>query len=286
VSFELPTLTLGTVYDAPQAPLAVGGAVEEGDHPSVVLLDGANRARGRVLRANRPHPLVGVRMEPATGAVRVVVAVSLDRDSRERWAAAGAPPPRAHHRLLTVTAQGRPSGAVLLVPDPVDGTARQRLDLVLQPDEVGELLVVGLEDASPPSGWGSPLSSGAVGVLLARMAVEPLAAPCASRVSTGRARAARARPETVVDPGYLVVNPGSSGAGTELRLRPTDNVPRPLRMQVAGPDGVLILDDEAVPTAQGEVVVPVTSLTGPVFVRALDVATGTVTRAFGVGVRG
>jgi len=174
VSFELPTLTLGTVYDAPQAPLAVGGAVEEGDHPSVVLLDGANRARGRVLRANRPHPLVGVRMEPATGAVRVVVAVSLDRDSRERWAAAGAPPPRAHHRLLTVTAQGRPSGAVLLVPDPVDGTARQRLDLVLQPDEVGELLVVGLEDASPPSGWGSPLSSGAVGVLLARMAVEPL----------------------------------------------------------------------------------------------------------------
>jgi len=57
-------------------------------------------------------------------------------------------------------------------------------------------------------------------------------------------------------------------------------------MQVAGPDGVLILDDEAVPTAQGEVVVPVTSLTGPVFVRALDVATGTVTRAFGVGVRG
>lgn len=290
--FHLPTIALRTAYDAEQPALPVGSSLDDGDSASVILLDGANRARRRVMRGNRPQPLVGLRTVPATTRVRVAVALLLDESSAGRWAAAQGQPPPGHapaaagHRLLTVTAQGVPRATCLLVPDPATGTSRQRVDFVMEPDELGGLLVLGLEDASPPAGWGTPLVDGAVGAVVARIMLDELGEPYAPRLSTGVPRAANARPESTVDPGYVVLNPGSAGAGAEVRLRPVDGQSAPVRVQLAELDGTILLDEVAQPGAGGEVSVPVTGLAGPVFVRGVDPVTLGVRRAFRIGVRG
>jgi hypothetical protein len=286
VTFDLPTLALRTAYDAEQPALPLGSSVDDGGHPSVILLDGANRARRRVLRGNRPHPLVGLRTVRATTRVRIAVAILLDEESTRRWTDAQGEDGAGRHRLLTVTAQGVPRATCLLVPDPVLGTTRQRVDFVLEPGELGDLLVLGLEDAAPPAGWGTPLAAGAIGTLVARVIVEELTEPYAPRLSTGAPRAVNARPQSTLRPGYVVLNPGSSGAGAEVRLRPVDGRTHPVRVQVVELGGETLLDEVAHPGAGGEVSVPVTGLAGPVLVRGLDPETLDVRRAFRIGVRG
>jgi hypothetical protein len=286
VTFELPTLTLTTAYDVPQRPLPLGEAVDDGGHPSIVLLDGANRARRRVMRGNRPDPLVGLRLERPTGPVRVGVVLHLDGESWQRWASAdgrhaGDP---SRHRLLTVTAQGIPRAVCLLVPDPDTGATRQRVDLVLAPEELGPsgLMVLGLEDAEAPADWPGALPRGSVGALIGRVVVEPLGAGIQPAVSTGRPRPPSARAETSRDPGIFVINPGSGHSTTELHLESAERAP--LRVRAVDSGGHTLMDEVLKPRRDGLLAVPLGALSGPVLLRAVDPRTGSVRSTYRVGV--
>jgi hypothetical protein len=301
VTFELPTLTLTTAYDVPQRPLRLGEAVDDGGHPSIVLLDGANRARRRVMRGNRLDPLVGLRVDRPTGPVRVGVVLHLDAQSWQRWASAdgqhaGDP---SRHRLLTVTAQGVPRAVCLLVPDAETGATRQRVDLVLAPQEFGTdelgteefgtdelgpdgLVVLGLEDAAAPADWPAALPRGAVGALIGRVVVEPLGAGIQPAVSTGRPRPPSARAETSMDPGIFVLNPGSGNGSTELQLESAERTP--LRVQAVDSAGRTLLDEVLKPRRDGLLAVPLGAVSGPVLLRAVDPRTGIVRSTYRVGV--
>lgn len=292
MTFELTTLRLGTTHDAPQGAVPLGEPLRDGRHPGVVLVEGGHPPRGGVLRANRPAPLLGLRVPEAAGAgrLRVAVVLQVDPESWRRWEdhdagiSGGTLFGPGTHRLLTISAQGVPRAACLLVPDD-SGPTRQRIQFLLGPDEIGSdgLLVLGLEDTLVPPGWVAPLARGAIGAVIARVLVAPVAADFRPTVSTGRPPAAGEQPVTSVPPGYLVVNPGMPGDVAVVRLHTSK--PAPARVEAVDTAGRSLVGETVAPGADGAIDVRLGSLDGPVLLRAADPMSRDAPRAYRIGVR-
>jgi hypothetical protein len=107
---------LTTEFDAPIAAVQVPMTLTRGDDPALHLIDGLVRGVKLPGRFQRSPGLFGLKVEPTTQRTGVTVTFGADAGS-DTWWQDRAPVPegsKAGARLLAISAQGRPRGAVLL----------------------------------------------------------------------------------------------------------------------------------------------------------------------------
>lgn len=240
--FNLGTAHYGTQFDSPTPMLPIPARINTPNDAGIVLLDGFTRAGGkRVARGLRRWPMFGFRVERPTVPIRVSLTLTLDVRSHTRWTeiheldpALERVQPSAKPRLIGLTGQGALRGATSLIPDPETGRTRQRLHLVLLPEEVGAdgLIVLGLEEMEN-SGWGSSLPNATVGSLIGQIEVDTTDLPTAY-VAMGRPKPKPGRPPVPRDPGFFVFNPVERVGTSEVAVR--------ARRGVAGTETVSVLD--------------------------------------------
>jgi len=238
MSFQLPSLHLGTEFDEPTHALALPGSVSRGNHPALVLLDGASRAPKRLSRVVRRTALLALKIDRPTGPIRVSVALMLDAISTEVWRHISRVEPEempdetGRHRLVEVSIQGLPRAVLLLGsrPGADRDSTKQRVSAHLQPEEIGEsgLLAVDfkLPDHLPAWAREGLLEEPVAGVCVNRVLVEPLAGHVAPSLSTSVAPQRRWHP-VPTGPGFFVVNPGSALGPVRVQLRAAGPKTRP-----------------------------------------------------------
>ena len=111
---------LTTEFDAPIAAVQVPMTLTRGDDPALHLIDGLVRGVKLPGRFQRSPGLFGLKVEPSSERTGVTVTFGVDAGS-DTWWKDRAPVPKgseAAARLLAISAQGRPRGAVLLPAKP------------------------------------------------------------------------------------------------------------------------------------------------------------------------
>ncbi len=236
-NFRLPSLQLGTEFDAPIVPLEVPGVLGKGSDSALSIVDGASRAPRRLSRLVRPVGLLGVKLAEPRTSVRITLRLLADDISTAMWdrhmlRQQGEPIPDEEeyvpsdvtdrHRLVEVTAQGRTRGlAVLALRRADDGIVRQHLSFELAAEEIGEsgLVMVGLEHPRHAPAWSTEreLEDSLVGLCVARMMVDPLEERVRPHALTGRPGVEHT-PIAAANPGFFVVNPDAEGAPVRVRL--------------------------------------------------------------------
>jgi hypothetical protein len=236
-NFTLPSLQLGTAFDAPIVPLDVPGSLGKGTDSALCILDGANRAPHRLSRMVRPVGLLGVKLADPGIGVRITMRLLVDDISTTMWdrhmfRLEGEPMPEeeeyvptdvsTRHRVVEVTAQGRSRGLAMLALRRVDeGIVRQHLSFELPADEIGEsgLVMVGLERPRFGPDWSreQELDDSLVGVCVARMSVDPLDERVKAHVLTGRPGVEHT-PIAAANPGFFVLNPAGDGGPIDLSI--------------------------------------------------------------------
>lgn len=107
---------LTTEFDAPIAAVQVPMTLTRGDDPVLRLIDGMVRGVKLPGRFQRSPGLFGLKVEPTTERTGVTVTLGADAGS-DTWWKDRAPVPEGSKpgaRLLAISAQGRPRGALLL----------------------------------------------------------------------------------------------------------------------------------------------------------------------------
>ncbi len=237
-NFRLPSLHLGTDFDAPIVPLEVPGVLGKGSDSALSIVDGASRAPRRLSRLVRPVGLLGVKLAEPRTSVRITLRLLVDEISTAMWdrhmlRLQGEPIPDEEeyvpsdvtdrHRLVEVTAQGRTRGLAMLALRRADedGVVRQHLSFELAADEIGEsgLVMVGLEHPRHAPAWSTEreLEDSLVGLCVARMMVDPLEERVRPHALTGRPGVEHT-PIAPANPGFFVVNPDAEGAPVRVRL--------------------------------------------------------------------
>jgi hypothetical protein len=146
------TTRLTTEFDVPVGAVPVPLTLSRGDDPALRLVDGLVRGVTLPGRFQRSPALFGLKVEPTTDRTGVTITFGADATSDTWWKDRAAVPEgsRAGSRLLTVRAQGRPRGAVLL-PGARTEPKTVSLSFELGADELDPdgLLVI---EAGAPSG--------------------------------------------------------------------------------------------------------------------------------------
>lgn len=236
--FELPSLHLTTEHDPPVVSLGVPGRVTRGSDPVLWLVDGAVRAPRRLSRLLRSDALLGLRLDPPTGPVRLRITMVADNLSTWLWQNrddAHATPTLALspdvafedvsrlHRLVEVRAQGKVRGVAVLAlrPGDQDATTRYRLEFDLDPGEVDDgLLLLDLLAPSvrPEALEAGLMEAGLIGVGIARVELFAPDEPLEVSLSTGRPRVESAA-NTLAETGAFLLNPGSKDGPATVELR-------------------------------------------------------------------
>ena len=236
-NFRLPSLHLGTSFDARITPLEVPGLLEKGSAPALCMLDGASRAPHRVSRLVRPMGLLGIKLANPEGGVRVRMRLLADDLSTQMWdrhmyRLQGEPMPEddeyvpsdvsTRHRLIEVTAQGRTSAlAVLALRANDDGIVRQHVSFEINADEIGEsgLVMIGLESPGQAPAWAraKELEHSLMGTCVAKVWVDRLDERVSARVSTGRPGVEQTA-IAAASPGFFALNPAGDNGATTVRL--------------------------------------------------------------------
>jgi hypothetical protein len=236
-NFRLPSLHLGTTFDARITPLEVPGLLEKGSAPALCMLDGASRAPHRVSRLVRPMGLLGIKLADPGGGVRVRMRLLADDLSTQMWdrhmyRLQGEPMPEddeyvpsdvsTRHRLIEVTAQGRTRAlAVLALRANDDGIVRQHVSFEIGADEIGEsgLVMLGLESPGHAPAWAraKELEHSLMGVCVAKVWIDRLDEPVSARVSTGRPGVEHTA-IAAASPGFFALNPARDNGPTAVRL--------------------------------------------------------------------
>lgn len=240
-NFRLPTLRLGTPFDEVVVPLDLPAELRQGSNKALAILDGADRAPIRLSRMVRPVALLGIKTSVRHTAVRVRMGLLVDRLStqmwdRERRRATKQEPERDHrgrvvlpdvrdkHRLIQISAQGKPRALALLSYRDSDGEfTNTRLEFEIGAEDVGEsgLIMIDFDEPTWMPEWAKvgQLPGGLTGVCVGRIVLEEAGEPVPSHVSTGRPGM------DGVDiggrtPGYFVVNPSHDAAASRVEVVP------------------------------------------------------------------
>ncbi|MDQ6935361.1 MAG: hypothetical protein M3130_08760 [Actinomycetota bacterium] len=285
--FELPSLHLTTVHDAPVVSLGVPGTVTRGSDPVLWLVDGAVRAPRRLTRLLRADALLGLRLDPPTRPVRLRITLVADNLSTWLWQNredTHAIPTLALspdvvfedvsrlHRLVEVRAQGMVRGLAMLAlrPGDQDATTRYRLEFDLHPDEVDDgLLLLDLLTPSvlPAALEAGLMEAGLVGVCVARVELFAPDTPLVESLSTGRPRVQGAA-NTLAESRAFVLNPGSEGGPVEVEQhRLTAPVPTYGRRAMLRHPAAYLRSRRPPPPPSGPVEVEVHDLAGDVVVQ-------------------
>lgn len=241
MNFRLNTLRLGTDFDQPIEPLPVPGAAKKGQTSALWMLDGASRAPHRLARLVKPVGLLGVKVAETGQDLRVSVTLLVDETSTHMWNKVHTKRDEEpiltsefhQHRLVEVSAQGRPRAVTLLALRGGDGKpgVRQQVHFDLPASEVGDsgLLMFSFEEPAGAPEWARAglLEDGLVGMCVANVKVAPVPSdPVAPWASSGRPRR-RKREFSPTRPGFFVVNAGDAQGAVAVTLIPRLNVPRP-----------------------------------------------------------
>lgn len=238
-NFRLPTLRLGTEFDQPVIPLDLPATLERGSNRAMAILDGADRAPIRLSRMVRPVGLLGIKTSACSVPVRVRLSLLADELSSRMWDReqrrvtreepklddAGQviiSDHRHQHRLVQVSAQGRPRALALLTWRPADGEfTRTTVEFEISAEDLGGsgliMIDFGMPATQPDWAREGQLAGGVTGICVESIQLEAAGRPIPTHASTGRPKIA----ETQVigrNPGYFVLNPGQGGA---VRVRAT-----------------------------------------------------------------
>lgn len=253
MTYELSTLQLSTIYDDPVDELPVPAFVDNGrEAPGLFLTDGVALPSQRVARLRQSGAVLGVRLgSSGGGGVRVRMSVATDPRALAFWRRVHADPddPDAseqltdlgRHRSVAVLAQGRARGVITMQRRRAEKVVEQTLQFDVSATELGDTDVLLLEFEEPSlvvpwfADWLLPESL--VGVCVRSLEITPLGDEASDRSLSG----VRVRPDgrrvMPARPGFFVVNPGSVGGATLVRLeRPA---PRKVAAPVAGRPGVI-----------------------------------------------
>lgn len=258
MSYRLGTLHLGTDFDQPIEPLSVPGSAEKGRTSALWMLDGASRAPRRLARLVRPLGLLGVKVADPGNGLRVSISMVVDDVSTKMWNRVHSEDPEdpilpdefRQHRLVQISAQGRPRATVMLSLRGTDtGGVRQQVHFDVPAAEIGDsgLLMFSFEEPAGAPEWARRglLENGLVGACVANVQVAPIPAEAVTPwASTGRPRRKKMQ-ISPSRPGFFIVN--APAGDTPLTVRFT-------RRDVNAPD--------LPPGRRAKVKAPVRTLTG------------------------
>lgn len=206
----------GTAYDRVVAPLDVPGTLTRGDDPLLQVVDGFARGASVPGRFTRSPGLIGLKVSPSQGAVRVTVTLTRDAMSASWWEtrvpAADRVGDGSGERLLVVRAQGRTVASVILGED----ASAARVEFTLVPDEIDAAGLLTIELTGVPTSapdWAGIelLPHPAIGIAVNRVELTDATTPASPEPLSHNAA------------GDVLIAPASL---TSVHLRLADEAPR------------------------------------------------------------